>query len=67
MVDPGDFDLKSFAEIDRGLMERLLCGCGPEFELVTVAAALVAVVTAPCYVYGEYSAVPERPVKERRN
>ncbi len=51
--DPGDLAPQSPAEVDRSPMERHLCGCGPQFELVPVAVTAMAVVAAERHVHGE--------------
>jgi hypothetical protein len=59
-VNPGDFSPERVAETDRGRMQWLLEHCGPQFQLVASAAALVAVVTAQGDVHGEGAAACRR-------
>ena len=53
--DPGDFSSESVAEIDRRRVQLFLRDGGPEFQLVALAVALVAVVTAGRDVDGDVS------------
>ena len=53
--DPGDFSSESVAEIDHRRVQLFLRDGGPEFQLVALAVALVAVVTAGRDVDGEVS------------
>ena len=52
-VRPRDFPMECVAEFDRGLMQWQPGGSGPEFELVTVAVASMAVVATDRHIHGE--------------
>ena len=52
-LDPGDFSSQRMAEVDHCGVEFALGKGGPEFQLVAVAAALVAAVATAGHVHGE--------------
>ena len=54
--DPGDGSSEGSTEIDGGIVDREPVDLGPEFELVSLALALVAVVPSGAEIHRERSA-----------